>query len=112
MVRPSQGEVGKLYKAVYHGESGYSAYHRGLGHLEGMERKTEEETMLCGDTPFSTMGGEADFSMSILATHPTVVARKLQEGCDIVSAERDILLNSKLEFLQGAVPHTRRQWGM
>ena len=25
---------------------------------------------------------------------------------------RSVLLNSKLEFLQGAVPHTRRQWGL
>ena len=33
-----------------------------------------------------------------------------REGC-IVSEERDILLNSKLDFLHVAVPQTRRQRG-
>ena len=103
--------MGKPCKAVYHGESGYSAYHRGLGNLEGLEKERKKNALWRHSLLYH--GGEkADFSMSVSATHPTVVARKLREGCDIVSAERDILLNSKLEFLQGAVPHTRTQWGL
>ena len=58
-------------------------------------------------------GGEtADFLMSVTTVHPTPLARKLREGSDIITREQDILMDSKLKFLQGAVPHTRRQWGL
>ena len=57
-------------------------------------------------------GQEAEFAMSVTAVHSSVLARKLREGTDIISGDSDILMNSKLEFLQGAVPHTRRQWGL
>ena len=109
--RPGQGEVGKPCSALYHGESGYSAYHRGLGHLEGLEKKRKKNALWRHSLLYH--GGEkADFSMSVTAVHPTPLARKLREGSDIISGEQDILMNSKLEFLQGAVPHTRRQWGL
>ena len=109
--RPGQGEVDKPCVSLYHGESGYSGYHRGLEHLEGLEKRRKKNALWRHSLLYH--GGEkAEFSMSISAIHPTVLARKLRGGCDIVSEERDILLNSKVEFLQGAVPHTRRQWGL
>ena len=103
--------MGKPCVSVYHGESGYSGYHRGLGHLEGLNKMRKKNALWRHSLLYH--GGErAQYSMSVSAVHPTALSRKLREGCDIVSEKRDILLNSKLEFLQGAVPHSRRQWGL
>ena len=49
--------------------------------------------------------------MSVVSTHSEPLGRKLREGVDIVAGNQDILLNSKEEFLQGAVPSTRAQRG-
>ena len=49
--------------------------------------------------------------MSVVSTHSEPLGRKLREGVDIVAGKQDILLNSKEEFLQGAVPSTRTQRG-
>jgi hypothetical protein len=49
--------------------------------------------------------------MSVTSSHTEPVGRKLREGVDIVAGNQDILLNSKEEFLQGAVPSTRVQRG-
>ena len=51
------------------------------------------------------------YQMSVVSLHNEPVGRKLREGVDIVSGNQDILLNSKEEFLQGAVPSTRVQRG-
>ena len=107
----TQGEVGKPCLSVYHGESGYSCYHRGRGHLEGLNKK-QKKNALWRHSLLYHGGDTAQFSMSVSAVHPTTLSMKLREGFDIVSEERDILLNSTLEFLQGAVPHDRRQWGL
>ena len=39
------------------------------------------------------------------------LGRQLREGVEIVGGQQDILLNSKEEFLQGAVPSSRTQRG-
>ena len=109
--RQGQGEVGKPCIALYHGESGYSAYHRGLAHREGLERR-RKKNLLWRHSLLYHGGEEAEFEMSVSAIHSSVLSRKLREGTDIISGDSDILMNSKLEFLQGAVPHTRRQWGL
>ena len=89
----------------------FVAYHRGLAHREGLEKKRKNNPLWRHSLLYH--GGEtADFAMSVTAVHSSVLARKLREGTDIISGDSDILLNSKLEFLQGAVPHTRRQWGL
>ena len=109
--RPGQGEVDKPCVSVYHGESGYSGYHRGLEHLEGLEKRRKKNSRW-RHSLLNHGGEKTECSISISAIHPTVLARKLRDGCDIMLEERDILLNSKAEFLQGAVPQTRRQWGL
>ena len=45
------------------------------------------------------------------ANHNEPVGRKLREGVDIVLGNQTILLKSREEFLQGAVPTTRTQRG-
>ena len=54
---------------------------------------------------------QVDYQMSVISTHSEPLGRRLREGVDIVSGRQTILLNSKEEFLQGAVPSTRTQRG-
>ena len=54
---------------------------------------------------------QVDYQMSVVSTHSEPLGRKLREGVEIVAGNQDILLNSKEEFLQGAVPSTRTQRG-
>ena len=50
--------------------------------------------------------------MSVASIHSEAYIRKLREGTITISGEQNILLNSKQEFLQGAVPSTRSQRGL
>ena len=54
---------------------------------------------------------QVDYQMSVVSLHMEPVGRLLREGVDIVAGNQTILLNSKEEFLQGAVPNTRTQRG-
>ena len=56
-------------------------------------------------------GELVDYRMSVISTHKEAVGRRLREGVEIVAGNQTILLNSKEEFLQGAVPSTRTQRG-
>ena len=47
--------------------------------------------------------------MSVNSTPSEPLTRLCREGVKIISRDQDILLNSKQEFLQGAVPSTRVQ---
>ena len=108
--RPGQGTVGKPCKAVYHGESGYSGFTRGLDHQKDVEKKSPKNALWRHCLLYHD-GNTADFSMSVASIHKEAYVRKLREGTVIISGEQDILLNSKQEFLQGAVPSTRSQRG-
>ena len=54
---------------------------------------------------------DVEYSMSVVSTNMDPLTRKIEEGVSIISNQQDILLNSKQEFLQGAVPNTRVQRG-
>ena len=54
---------------------------------------------------------EVEYHMSVVSIHKDPLDRKLREGSDIIADNQTILLNSKEEFLQGAVPSTRTQRG-
>ena len=56
-------------------------------------------------------GREVNFRMSVVSLHKDPVSRLCREDVDIVAGNQDILLNSKEEFFQGAVPRTRTQRG-
>ena len=108
--RPGQGTVGKPCKAVYHGESGYSGFTRGLDHQKDVEKKSPKNALWRHCLLYHD-GNTAEFSMSVASIHKEAYVRKLREGTVIIAGEQDILLNSKQEFLQGAVPSTRSQRG-
>jgi hypothetical protein len=108
--RPGQGQVGVPCTALYHGESGYSAFTRGLDHQSGLAKKDKRNPLWRHSTLYHNRE-RAQFTMSVVSTHNEAYTRKLREGVEIVAGGQDILLNSREEFLQGAVPSTRSQRG-
>ena len=108
--RPGQGEAGVPCQALYHGESGYSAYTRGLGHQAEL-KKHNKKNALWRHCQLYHNSEEVPFQMSVASTHSDPLSRKTREGVVIISGQQQILLNSKQEFLQGQVPSTRTQRG-
>ena len=108
--RPGQGKVGVPCTSLYKGESGYSAFVRGLGHKQDEEASRQTNAMVRHNTLYHK-GEQVDYQMSVISTHNKPVGRRLREGVEIVSGNQTILLNSKEEFLKGAVPSTRTQRG-
>ena len=96
--------------SLYKGEPGYSAFVRGLGHKQDKEASRQTNAMVRHNTLYHK-GEQVDYQMSVISTHTEPVGRRLREGVEIVSGNQTILLNSKEEFLQGAVPSTRTQRG-
>ena len=108
--RPGQGVVGQPADTKYHGESGYGGYTRGGEHQTGLQKKNRSNALWRHCELYH--GGEtAEFSMSVVSTTTKPFIRKIREGVEIVAGNQDILMNSKEEFLQGAVPSTRVQRG-
>ena len=110
--RPGQGQVGVPCTSLYHGESGDSGHTRGIDHQDDLV-KEEKTNAMVRHTSLYHQGreDEVDYAMSVVSTHRDALTRQLREGVAIISNQQDILLNSKQEFLQGAVPSTRVQRG-
>ena len=108
--RPGQGEVGKPCTSLYHGESGYSGYVRGKDHKRDMQTNKQTNAMVRHNILYH-LSQHVDYQMSVVSTHREPLGRQLREGVEIVGGQQDILLNSKEEFLQGAVPSSRTQRG-
>ena len=108
--RPGQGKVGKPCTSLYHGESGYSGYIRGKDHKRDMQTNKQTNAMVRHNILYH-LSQQVDYQMSVVSTHREPLGRQLREGVEIVGGQQDILLNSKEEFLQGAVPSSRTQRG-
>ena len=108
--RPGQGEVGVPCRTLYHGESGYSGYTRGLDHQSALTRHNKKNA-LWRHCQLYHRSQEVSFQMSVASTHTDPLTRKTREGVVIIAGQQDILMNSKQEFLQGQVPSTRTQRG-
>ena len=108
--RPGQGKVGVPCLALYHGQSGYNGFTRGLDHHSDKRRKVKTNA-LWRHSQLYHKSQEVSYSMTVTSTPSDPISRLCREGVSIVAGEQDILLNSKQEFLQGAVPSTRTQRG-
>ena len=108
--RPGQGVAREPCLSLYHGESGYLAYTRGLDHQKELKKKNKKNALWQHCALYHNKE-EAEFTMSVVSTTTVPYIRKTREGVDIIAGNQDILLNSKQEFLQGAVPSTRSQRG-
>ena len=102
--------VGVPCLALYHGQSGYNAFTRGLDHHADKEAKRQTNAMVSHNILYH-LSRQVDYQMSVVSLHKDPVGRLLREGVDIVAGNQTILLNSKEEFLQGAVSNTRTQRG-
>ena len=108
--RLGQGKMGVPCTSLYKGESGYSVYVCGLEHKQEKEANRQSNAMVRHSTIYHK-GEQVDYRMSVISNHTEPVGRRLREGVEIVAGNQTILLNSKEEFLQGAVPSTRTQRG-
>ena len=108
--RPGEGQVGVPCTALYHGETGYNAFTRGLGHQAALKAKNRKNA-LWRHSALYHRGELVDYTMSVVSTHMDALTRQIREGVTIIDNQQKILLNSKQEFLQGAVPSTRTQSG-
>ena len=88
--------------SLYHGESGYSAFTRGLDHQGDMEKKVKTNAMVRHASLYHQgREEEVDFSMSVMSTHMDPHTKQLREGVMIISNQQDILLKSKQESCRG-----------
>ena len=108
--RKGQGEVGVPCTALYHGQSGYSANVRG-GEHQADQRSNKTSNAMIRHNNIYHRSEKVQYQMSVVSLHKEPIGRLLREGVDIVANNQTILLNSKEEFLQGAVPSTRTQRG-
>ena len=108
--RRGQGTQGVPCRALYHGESGYSAFTHGLEHRAALKSKSKKNALWRHCTLYHN-SNPVQFSMSVASTHTDPLSRKTREGVTIIAGDQDVLLNSKQEFLQGAVPSQRTQRG-
>ena len=75
-----------------------------------MKSKRQTNAMV-SDKILYHLGRQVDYQMSVMSLHSDPISRLCREGDEIIAGGQDILLNSKEEFLQGAVPSTRTQRG-
>ena len=102
--------VGQPTVSKYFGESGYGGNTRGRDHQTSVAKR-DKANALWRHCELYHGGETAEFTMSVLATSKQPYIRRIREGIHIVAGEQDILLNSKEEYLQGAIPYTRFQRG-
>ena len=105
-----QTRPGRSWSAIYHGQTGYSAKVRGGGHQNDQRANKTSNGMIRHNNIYHR-SQTVQYQMSVVSLHKEPVGRLLREGVDIVAGNQTILLNSKEEFLQGAVPSTRTQRG-
>ena len=96
-------------RSQYFGESGYNGYWRGKFHIEGLEKRKEDNVLYEHNLKFHPEGTMTakDFSMTVTGIYPRPLMRQCQEGLAIGAAldRRDRGdqvegMNSKKEFLQ------------
>ena len=107
--RAGQGEVGVPCLALYHSESGYSAFPRGLDHQDDLARRSKTNS-LWRHCQIYHEAKEVPFQMTVASIHKKPKVRKCREGVAIVAGEQDILLNSKHQEPEGLWLETIDIW--
>ena len=86
----------------YDGESGSNGYSRGKEQAGGL-RLEEEENPLWKHCMVEHEGEKVEFSMKVLESFHSAMARQVNEGVRIKRSKADCLMNSKSEFHQHPV---------
>ena len=82
----------------YEGESGSNGYCRGKEQWSGL-RLEQEDNALWKHCTVEHDGEHVEFSMEVLQSFHSSMARQVNEGVRIKRSEADCLMNSKSEFL-------------
>lgn len=118
---PVVGEVQKPMLSIYEGESSRNGYTRGLEHKDAIAKKRMTNALAKHNKEYH---GDRDinYDMTVTSVHQDPLSRQIQEGVNIANGGcagrkhndnmTKLLLNSKLEYLQGVVPQTRTQRGL
>ena len=94
----------KGMSSVYIGESSRSGYVRGKQHLEAIKDHHKHQSNAFAKHIIEKHDGEkTKFRMSILRYHKTPLERQIREGVEIVRADADFILNSKLDHYQPGI---------
>ena len=89
-------------KAEYEGETGANGFTRGNEQLSGLRSK-DPENALWKHCMLEHESEQVDFSMKVLGSFQSAMARQVNEGVRIQRSRADYLLNSKSEFHQHPV---------
>ena len=91
-------------KDVYEGETSYSAYTRGLEHLQKLEKK-HPKSMLYNHCQTQHRGDIVKFRMDITGTfHKDSTLRQITEGIQIERREPSRLMNTRSEWNSSLIP--------
>ena len=89
-------------KSEYEGETGANGFTRGSEQAAGLRSK-DPENALWKHCILEHESEEAEFSMKVLDTFQSSMARQVNEGVRIKRSKADCLMNSKSEFHQHTV---------
>ena len=98
--------------AAYHGETGRNAFSRGLEHLDALEAKDENRSVLWLHSVNHHERREVVYSMKVVGCYKDCMDRQLMERVAITNFRGPMLLNRRNEM--GVVRVDRqsfRRWG-
>ena len=105
-------------KAIYHGESGFSAYFRGRQHMDGFTREVTGNTLYDHNVAFHPHEKLKikDFRMTVVSSVKRPILRLSKEGVlinhtqqQVERGERVILMNDRAAFHQPGVRRIRSE---
>ena len=99
-------------KAEYIGESSRSLYQRSSEHLAGARRKDPKNPIVSHSQAFhSNLKEDPTFSIELLRTFRTPLARLIAEAVMIEQSEADVVINSKSEWGSSRIPRLTLEVG-
>ena len=92
--------------SIYIGETSFSAFHRGLKHMESVSRPQANQSNAFAKHRLEYHQGtdaRMDIQVDVVKTFPRPMQRQVWEGVEIREVECDVLLNSKQDHYAPAV---------
>ena len=91
-------------ETVYIGETSRSGYVRGKQHLEAIrEHHKHQSNAFAKHRKEHHNNEETKFRLDIIKYHKTPLERQIREGVEIVRANTDVIMNSKLDYFQPGI---------
>jgi hypothetical protein len=106
------GECGEKV-AAYKGETGRNGYTRGVEHLEALQSRNEDKSVLWLHSVHHHQGRVGvEYRMRVTSTHTTPMERQVRERVDLSTFKGPVLMNRRNEM--GGIRVERQQyrrWG-